>query len=75
MGSQELPAEAGETLREYIRCFSNECNALPNVSDTGVIGALLTGTMSHPVFKGKNRMHNYMYARIKFHTYSDFISE
>jgi hypothetical protein len=28
-----------------------------------------------PGFKGQNRMHNYMYARIKFNTYSDFISE
>jgi hypothetical protein len=34
----------GETLREYIRCFSKECNALPNVSDADVIGAFLTGT-------------------------------
>ena len=28
--------------------------------------------VSHPVFK-KNRIHNYMYARIKIHTYSDVI--
>jgi hypothetical protein len=29
----------------------------------------------HTRFLKTNRMHNYMYARIKFHTYSDFISE
>jgi hypothetical protein len=40
----------------------------------GCISAVANG-LSHLVFKGQNRMHNYMYARIKFHTYSDFISE
>ena len=30
--------------------------------------------MSHPVFK-RNRMHNYIYTRIKFRTYSDVIME
>jgi hypothetical protein len=34
----------GETLREYIRCFSRECNALFNVADIDVIGAFLSGT-------------------------------
>ena len=29
----------------------------------------------HTRFQGQNRMHNYMYARIKFHTYRDIISE
>jgi hypothetical protein len=45
--------------------------------DRGGIHPTLQGgeELSHPVFKGQNRMHNYMYARIKFHTYSDFISE
>jgi hypothetical protein len=33
-----------ETLREIIWRFSKECNTLPNVSDTDVIGAFLTGT-------------------------------
>jgi hypothetical protein len=33
-----------ETLHEYIRCFSKEWNALPNVSNADVIGAFLTGT-------------------------------
>jgi hypothetical protein len=34
----------GETLREYIRRFSRECNALPAVADTDVIEALFSGT-------------------------------
>ena len=34
----------GETLREYIRCFSQQCNELPNVADANVIGAFLSGT-------------------------------
>jgi hypothetical protein len=41
MGSQELP---GETLREYIRRFSRECNVLPNVTNADIIGAFLSGT-------------------------------
>ena len=32
------------------------------------------GFVSHPVLR-TNRMHNYMYVRIKFHTYRDIISE
>ena len=32
------------------------------------------GFVSHPVLR-TNRMHNYMYAKIKFHTYRDIISE
>ena len=34
----------GETLRGYIWCFSRQCNKLPNVADTDVIGAFLSGT-------------------------------
>ena len=34
----------GETLREYIRHFSRQCNKLPNVVDANVIGAFLSGT-------------------------------
>jgi hypothetical protein len=43
MGSQELPAELGESLWEYIRRFFKECNAVPNVADANVIGAFLSG--------------------------------
>ena len=32
--------KADETLRGYIRCFSQQCNGLPNVAD--VIGAFLS---------------------------------
>jgi hypothetical protein len=34
----------GETLREYIRCFSLQCTELPNVTDANIIGAFLVGT-------------------------------
>ncbi|XP_066373176.1 uncharacterized protein [Miscanthus floridulus] len=33
-----------ETLREYIRRFSRQCNELPDIADTDVIGAFLSGT-------------------------------
>ena len=33
-----------ETLREYIRCFSQQCNELTDVADADVIGAFLSGT-------------------------------
>ena len=36
--------KAGETLRGYIRRFSQQCNELPNIVDTDVIGAFLSGT-------------------------------
>ena len=36
--------KADETLRGYIRCFSQQCNELPNVADTNVIGAFLSET-------------------------------
>ena len=36
--------KASETLRGYIRCFSRQCNELPNIADTDVIGAFLSGT-------------------------------
>jgi hypothetical protein len=36
--------KADESLCEYIRCFSKQCNELPNVGDTDVIGAFLSGT-------------------------------
>jgi hypothetical protein len=44
MGSQELPAEAGGDSPRVHPHFSKERNALPNVSNTDVIGAFLTGT-------------------------------
>ena len=34
----------GETLHEYIRCFSRQCNELPNVVDANVIEAFLSRT-------------------------------
>ena len=36
--------KADETLCGYIRCFSRQCNELPNVTDADVIGAFLSGT-------------------------------
>ena len=33
-----------ETLCEYIQCFSWQCNELPDVADTDVIGAFLSRT-------------------------------
>ena len=36
--------KADKTLCEYIRCFSRQCNELPNVADADVIGAFLSGT-------------------------------
>jgi hypothetical protein len=33
-----------ETLREFIRCFSKQCTELPNVTNSDVIGAFITGT-------------------------------
>ena len=36
--------KADETLRGYIRCFSRQCNELPNVTDDDMIGAFLSGT-------------------------------
>jgi hypothetical protein len=34
----------GETLHEYIWCFSRECNALPNIANANVIGAFPSET-------------------------------
>jgi hypothetical protein len=34
----------GETLHEYIRRFSRQCNELPDVADADIIGAFLLGT-------------------------------
>jgi hypothetical protein len=36
--------QPGESLREYIRRFSKQCTELPNIPDSDVIGAFLTGT-------------------------------
>ena len=36
--------KAEETHRGYIRRFSRQCNELPNIADTDVIGAFLSGT-------------------------------
>ena len=33
-----------ETIHEYIRCFSWQCNELPDVADVDVIGAFLFGS-------------------------------
>ena len=34
----------GETLREYIRRFSKQCNKLPDIVDADVIGVFISGT-------------------------------
>ena len=36
--------EPGESLRDYIRRFSKQCNSLPGVVNTDVISAFLGGT-------------------------------
>ena len=36
--------KVGESLRDYIRCFSKECNAIPNEVDADIIGAFISGT-------------------------------
>jgi hypothetical protein len=36
--------EPGESLRDYIRRFSRQCNSFPNVVDADIVGAFLTGT-------------------------------
>lgn len=35
-----------ETLRDYIRCFSRQCNKLTNLTDVDVISAFTSGTTS-----------------------------
>jgi hypothetical protein len=39
--------QPGESLRDYIRRFSKQRTELPNVTDSDVIGAFLTGTTCH----------------------------
>jgi hypothetical protein len=39
--------QPGESLREYIRQFSKQRTELPNITDSDVIGAFLTGTTCH----------------------------
>jgi hypothetical protein len=34
----------GESLWDYIRCFSKQCTELPNITDSDVIMAFLSGT-------------------------------
>jgi len=34
----------GQTLHEYIRCFSKQCNMLPKIVDADVIGVILSGS-------------------------------
>jgi hypothetical protein len=36
--------QPGESLRDYIRRFSKQLTELPNITDSDVIGAFLTGT-------------------------------
>jgi hypothetical protein len=40
--------QPGESLRDYIRRFSKQRTELPNITDSDVIGAFLTGTTSPP---------------------------
>ena len=35
---------AKESLRDYIWCFSRQCNELPNIADADIISAFLSGT-------------------------------
>jgi hypothetical protein len=36
--------QPGESLQDYIRRFSKQRTELPNITDSDVIGAFLTGT-------------------------------
>ena len=36
--------KAEETLHEYIRCFSKQCNELPHIVDADMIGAFISST-------------------------------
>jgi hypothetical protein len=36
--------EPGESLGDYIRRFSRQCNSLPDVVDANIVSAFLTGT-------------------------------
>lgn len=41
--------KAGETLRECIRCFSQQYDNLPNMVDADVVDAFLSGTTFEPL--------------------------
>ena len=40
---QAWKQKEGETLREYICCFSKQCNELPDIVDANMIGAFISG--------------------------------
>jgi hypothetical protein len=46
MGPQELPIEPDETLRDYVQCFSRQCNELINLANANVINVFISGTTS-----------------------------
>jgi hypothetical protein len=44
MGSPKLKQKPGESLRDYIRCFSKQRTELPNITDSDIIMAFLSST-------------------------------
>jgi hypothetical protein len=48
--------QPGESLREYIRRFSKQRTELPNITDSDVIGAFLTGTTCRDLVSKLGRM-------------------
>jgi hypothetical protein len=47
----------GETLHEYIRRFSQQCNELPKAANTNVIGAFLSRTTCESLVHKLGRKH------------------
>jgi hypothetical protein len=55
-----MQTKSGETLCEYIHCFSKPCNELPDIVDADMIGAFISGmtneALDHELKRCKPRM-------------------